>query len=102
MTFVESVIEEAARLFGVRAAHLFDGQARYHDAWVKEAEAAISYTFWLTQQHAILAEHVGRNIQFGPLVTTCIRRRNRDQKYSDLVGELVWFAQRTAMSGAAA
>ena len=100
--YIQSLLEEAARLFGVQWAHLFTAQHHNREPWVIEAEYAIAYTLWIAQSTESLWKHVGRDVDIMSKITACLRLRKQSPKYDALVGDLVWFAQRLALSGIAA
>ena len=93
--FMDALLIEAGRLFGVQASELFK---RSSDDL--GAEYAIGYVAWVLHLQQALSRYTGVH-EVMPLVTLCARKRNADAKYDRLVGDLLWFAMSGMRSAAA-
>lgn len=100
--YVYSLFVESARLFGAHVERLFQPDSRDQSCPKRDAECAIAYTLWIAQSTESLSNHLGREIDIMSKVTACLRKRKQDPRYDRLVSELVWFAQRVALTGRAA
>jgi hypothetical protein len=95
-----AVNEEAARLFGKDAMDLFVAKARPD---IRAVEDAIVYAHWVRQYDPrAIGQFLGNIASILHHVRECTARRVYDPKYSEMVSELVWFAQRWRPQGAKA